>query len=513
VSESFTQAFGNYNITINRNVIGLWAEDDWKILPRLTLNLGLRYDNDLGAYNTSYAPTPGLLTPNSNPNLNLGPRVGFAYDPFGNGKTSIRGGAGLYYADQVANAIIDEELYSSTARALQATVSGTGLTLPSPFSGQTPTSNPTAYVTSPQPVLRGAKTPYSLEASGGIARQLPFRTTMSADFVHQRTYDDFIALSGNLLVNPANPEQNLVPSSALTAAEIPNRVCGNGGITLDSPNPATLSSDAPNGTTPSGTPITTFAKQVCNQLFGTAVRNFATTPGAGMIADALEVSIKHATTHGFTSSVAYTWGRVKNSTTGAFAYPNKPFAPGIQQEWANGTDDQRHTLTTTGEYQWKYGLSMSALYHFGSGLAFATTTGNTVNGYASSTRTFTGTPYTAGTTCPVSTTCNAIYAPLKKVSFDAAYGYWIIQRDGFRGSDYNRVDTRLQENFKIKERYHAIIAVEAFNLFNHTNFGNFSTTASQGTGATAYGHPASVPSTTSLEYYARNLQFIGRFSF
>jgi len=232
-----------------------------------------------------------------------------------------------------------------------------------------------------------------------------------------------------------------------------------------------------------------------------------------MIADALEVSIKHATTHGFTSSVAYTWGRVKNSTTGAFAYPNKPFAPGIQQEWANGTDDQRHTLTTTGEYQWKYGLSMSALYHFGSGLAFATTTGNTVNGYASSTRTFTGTPYTAGTTCPVSTTCNAIYAPLKKVSFDAAYGYWIIQRDGFRGSDYNRVDTRLQENFKIKERYHAIIAVEAFNLFNHTNFGNFSTTASQGTGATAYGHPASVPSTTSLEYYARNLQFIGRFSF
>jgi hypothetical protein len=516
VSESFTQAFGQYNIVINRNLIGVWAQDDWKILPKLTLNLGLRYDNDLGAYNTSYVPTAGLLTPNTNPNANFEPRIGFSYDPSGDGKTSIRGGAGLYYADQVANAIIDEELYSSTARALQASVSGTNLALPTPFAGQTPTTNPTDYVTSPQPVLRGAKTPYALEASVGVAHQLPFKTTFSADFVHTRVYDDFIALSGNLLVNPANPELNLTPSSALTAAEIPTRVCGNGGIVLDNPNPATLTSDAPNGTNAAGAPLTTFAKQVCNQLFGTAVRNFSTQPGAGMISDALEVSIKHATTAGFTGAIAYTWGRVKNSTNGAFGYPNKPFIPGIQQEWANGTDDQRHTLTVSGEYAWRYGLSLSSLYHFGSGLAFAPTTGNTVNGYASSTRTFTGQPIAPGGTCaPVAplTTCNTIYAPLSKVHFDAGYGYWIIQRDGFRGSDYNRVDARLQEDIKIKERYHAIFAVEAFNLFNHTNYGNFSTTASTGTGLTAYGHPQAVSASTSLEYYARNLQFSGRFRF
>jgi hypothetical protein len=527
--ESFTQAFGGYNITINRNIIGVWAQDDWKILPRLTLNLGLRYDNDLGAYNTGYVPTTGLLTPNTNPNANFEPRLGFSYDPGGDGKTSIRGGAGLYYADQVANAIIDEELYSSTTRALQATVSGTNLALPTPFAGQTPTNNPTDYVTSPQPVLRGAKTPYALEASFGVARQLPFRTTMSADFVHQRVYDDFVALSGNLLVNPAAPEQNLNPTAPLTAAQIPTRVCGNGGIVLDSPNPATLSTDAPNGTTPSGTPITTSAKEVCNQLFGSAVRNFATMPGAGMIADALEVSLKHATTHGFTSAIAYTWGRVKNSTNGAFGYPNKPFIPGIQQEWANGTDDQRHTLTVTGEYQWKYGLSISGLYHFGSGLAFAPSSGSSVNGYSGSTRTFgfavagaqslPSQPIAPGTTCPVAH-CTTIYAPLSKVYYDANYGYWIIQRDGFRGSDYNRVDSRLQENVKIKEKYHAIFGVEAFNLFNHSNYGNFSTTATvnpvTATGAynpTGYGNPASVSASTSLEYYARNLQFIGRFQF
>jgi TonB dependent receptor len=522
-AELFTQAFGQYNISIGRNIIGVWAQDDWKILPRLTLNLGLRYDNDLGAYNTSYVPTAGLLTPNTNPNANFAPRLGFAYDPFGDGKTSIRGGAGLYFADQVANAIIDEQLYSSTARALQATVSGTNLALPSPFAGQTPTANPQNYVTSPQPVLRGAKTPYSLQASFGVQRELGFKTTLTADFVHTRVYGDFIALSGNLLENPTNAQQNLNPATAMTSTIYGERVCGNGGILLDTLNTAALSTAAPGGTSPSGAPIGAPAKQVCNQLFGGAVRQFTTYPGAGVIADALQVGVKHAITGGFTGAIAYTWGRVKNSTNGAFGYPNKPFAPGIQQEWANGTDDQRHTLTVTGEYKWKYGLSLSSLYHFGSGLAFATSSGTTINGYANSTRTFSGQPISAGQTCaPVAplTTCSTIYAPLSKTYFDSAYGYYIIQRDGFRGSDYNRVDSRLQESFRIKERYRATVGIEAFNLFNHTNFGNFATTASQGpllasgaANANAYGHPASVPNSTSLEYYARNLQFIGRFSF
>jgi hypothetical protein len=515
--EIYTQAYGNYNISVGRNIIGVWGQDDWKILSRLTLNLGLRYDNDLGAYNTSYVPTTGLLTPNTNPNANFAPRVGFSYDPGGNGKTSIRGGAGLYFADQVANAVIDEELYSSTARALQATLSGTNLALPSPFAGQNPAANPTNYVSSPQPILRGAKTPYALQGSFGIARELPFHTTMTADLVHQRVYDDFIALSGNLLQNPLNPEQNLNPTAAMSAATYSTRTCGNGGITLDTLS-GNLSGDAPSNGTGVGQP----AKQVCNQLFGGSVRNFSTQPGAGVIADALQVGLKHAPIHGFTGALAYTWGRTKNSTGGAFAYPNKPFKPGIQQEWADGTDDQRHTLTVNGEYKWKYGLSLSGLYHFGSGLAFATTSGTTVNGYSGSTRTFAAgvTPiaFPASGICPTGSTC--VYAPLSKIHFDAGYGYNVIERDAFRGTDYNRVDSRLQESFKVYKRVHATVAVEAFNLFNHSNYGNFATVATSGpivvaTGlpnANAYGR-ATASSGAPFEYQARSLQFIGRISF
>ncbi len=511
-AEIFTQAFGNYDISIGRNIIGVWAQNDWKLLPKLTVNLGLRYDNDLGAYNTSFVPTPGLLTPNSNPNANFAPRLGFSYDPGGVGKTSIRGGGGLYFADQVANAIIDEQLYSSTARALQATVSGSAtapLTLPTPFAGQNPSANPSGYVSSPQPVLRGSRTPYALQLSIGAQHELGLKTTLSADFVHTRVYDDFIALSGNLLQDPTNPQRNLNPTTAINATNYASRVCGNGGITLDAVT--NLATGAPSNGNPNGTT----AKQVCNNLFGGSVRNFATQPGASVIADALQVGLKHSMMHGFTGALAYTWGRTKNSTNGAFAYPNKPFKPGIQQEWANGTDDQRHTLTVNGEYQWKYGLSLSGLYHFGSGLAFATSSGSTVNGYSGSTRTFGAgvTPvaptFTGG--CPT-TTCTKIYAPINKVSYDAGYGYYVIARDSFRGTPYNRMDTRLQESFKIHERYRAIVAVEAFNLLNHANFGNFATNATTGTGATAYGN-ATASSGAPFEYQARSLQFIGRFQF
>jgi hypothetical protein len=150
-----------------------------------------------------------------------------------------------------------------------------------------------------------------------------------------------------------------------------------------------------------------------------------------------------------------------------------------------------------------------------SGLAFGTSSGSSVNGYANGTRTFAAgtTPIAPGTTGACSTiSCPVVYAPLSNIYYDAGYGYYVIQRDGFRGTDCKPVDLRIQENFKIKERYHAIVGVEAFNLLNHANYGNFAVNASTGTGANAYGRPIA-SSGAPFEYQARALQFIGRFSF
>jgi hypothetical protein len=88
-------------------LIGGYMQDDWHLMPNFTANLGLRYEMSsvptevagrLSALRNITDPTPHLGDPYFyNPTYkNLEPRVGFAYDPFKDHKTSIRGGYGLY---------------------------------------------------------------------------------------------------------------------------------------------------------------------------------------------------------------------------------------------------------------------------------------------------------------------------------------------------------------------------------------------------------------------------------
>ena len=89
----------------NQNSIYWFAQDDWKVTRRLTLNLGLRYewngvplDDGLQSMN-ALSDLAGVYTfekPQSDTN-NWAPRVGFAYDPTGSGKWAIRGGFGISY--------------------------------------------------------------------------------------------------------------------------------------------------------------------------------------------------------------------------------------------------------------------------------------------------------------------------------------------------------------------------------------------------------------------------------
>ncbi|HTD97570.1 MAG TPA: TonB-dependent receptor [Edaphobacter sp.] len=488
---TFTQGSGNFNIDIPRNAIAFWVQDDWKVLTRLTLNLGVRYDNDLGAFDPGLKLNNGLLTPQSNDNNNFAPRLGFVYDVAGNGKTVVRGGAGMFFADISANQTIDMQIFNGVT-SLQESVIGTST---QPLNLQNPFANPVATPRQAvQPLGPNVSTPYSLQLSAGIQRELPLHSVLTADFVHTRTYHDWVRLNANLLANPANTQFNLSPGTKYAAGT--QVICPNGGVTVD-PN------------------FTSGSFNVCSQAF-TNINQFFTPNDAGAIYDGLQLGVRQSPVHGFYSGIAYTYSRYKNSSESPFYYPNKPFINGIHDEWANAQDDQRHTLTVTGNYEWKYGFSLSGLFHYGSGNAFPTAVGTAQpTGYAPSyNRTFAAgvvpLAIAVGATCPKTSTC--VYNDPANNYLDISTGYYLTKRNAFYGRNIYRADSRLQEKIKITERYRVVVAAEAFNLFNHSNYGNYNTTVT----SPSYGTPLQTTSAATgvpVEWRPRSLQFLARFEF
>ena len=116
------------------NRILLYLGDSWKIKPNFTLTYGLRYDRDTGRTDSQYGALPqlnaffpGLGNAVSQPNTNLAPQLGFAWDPRNNGKTVIRGGIGLFYENAIWNNVLfDGPLREPTGAFLQTSAACNG---------------------------------------------------------------------------------------------------------------------------------------------------------------------------------------------------------------------------------------------------------------------------------------------------------------------------------------------------------------------------------------------------
>jgi outer membrane receptor protein involved in Fe transport len=165
----FTQNIGDPNLKRPNDVIGVFAQDSWRVRPNLTFNVGLRYDHE-----TAFKEATGV----ADASLNIAPRFGFAWDPFNDQRTVIRGGAGQYYSKVFLNITGNIQL---ARRFVGVTITNPGY--PNPFVGgsEAPPGVPSTTI-APDDV----KTPVTRQFSIGVKRELFANMAVSADFVNSR---------------------------------------------------------------------------------------------------------------------------------------------------------------------------------------------------------------------------------------------------------------------------------------------------------------------------------------
>ena len=454
--KTYAQSYGNANYTVTDTLWSFFVQDDFHVRKDLTVNLGLRYEQQTF----------------TDSRKDFAPRVGFSYNWKGDGRTVIRGGFGIYYSQIVDNSQANYALtgpagvfnYTAGPGQIGFPTSVAAVPLPA-FPAGAPVPLRSLYIRPgdasyynqffPVSTLIGYQSglynPYSEQWSIGIERRLHTNWILSVDYVGSHT----LKINRPLDVDP--------PASFIRTA--PGQVRSQQAANCT--RPYWIWWYRQNGTVCN--PVSATNPQPPYALIQSDVNN------GYAYYDALDVNLSHRFSQKLSMLLSYTWSHAIDNVDPDIPSqnPNDPLMTG-RIENGNAIFDQRQRFVLSGVYVLPGKVSFGGVATLGSGLPYNYTTGAANSGDG------------ATTDRPV---INGV----------------VVGRNVGTGRPIYEVSPFLERDFAFAERIHLTGRIEAFNVFNHANFVGYSGT--WGNGATAgpgFGTPL-VGVTNQLP--ARSLQF------